>query len=110
MSLPEKSDDPTLAVLVWRHHDQTKVSKGWTREDFNRLCKLANLLPEELGALCAVKPGAIHTMIKNDKFPPTVSLHLSNIREIVIEAQCKKMPEIMMPIHLFAERIMEVKA
>ena len=94
------NSDPTVAVLIWRHYEKIGIKKGWTRERFNRLCKLANLLPEELGALCAVQMGQIRTMMKNDKFPPTVSLHLAIIEGVVIEAQCGKEFAPVMPMNL----------
>lgn len=101
-NLPEKSEDDPMpvGVLIWRHYEKIGVKKGWTRERFNRLCKLSSLVPEELGALCAVRPTSIRSMMKQDHFPSTVSLHLAIIEAAVIETQCGKTWESPMPVHL----------
>jgi len=101
----QKPFDPTLAVLVRRHYKLLGIISGWNREKFNRLCNLSNLLPEELGALCALSPGETFRMIRNDKFPPPVSLHLENIQNIMEEFKFKASPKVVMPLHLFGNKV-----
>lgn len=100
MNLDSKTEDATIAVLIWRHYQNIGVKDGWNRDRFNRLCQLAKCVPEEIGALCAVRPADIRKMMSRNNFTPTVSLHLAIFEAVLLEAQCGRKWEPVVPMHL----------
>jgi len=54
------------------------------------LCNQAHFLPEELGAMCGLKHGQVKQMLKNNKFPLSVTLTLATFQQFLTVAQYKE--------------------
>lgn len=103
--MPRKSKithkDLTTIDLIKLHYKKLGLDVGWGNMRFDRLCKLLNCLPEELGACVAMSGTSLKACRKADKFPPTVSLHFAMIEGFIIEMKSKSLKtQPCIPIHL----------
>lgn len=98
-----------LAFLILRRYEERGISKGWNREQFYRLCQLANCLPEEIGALCCLTKAQVMACMKTNRFSATVSLHLEIIQAVILEAQCGKAWKPIVPIKILSKKILSGK-
>ncbi len=94
---------PSIAE-IWRRHKKNGIiggnslkgggksrgvdSSDWTSARYHALCRMMNVTPHELGAMCAVRANLMTKYIKREHFPPTVALHLLMFEDVILEKQC----------------------
>lgn len=113
---PRESPHVTAGtVLVDEHYRQLGLFSGWNNDRLNRLCEMYRATPHEIGRLCCVFNGIpstnprpsfalMQTMIRNDHFPPCVSLHFALLERCYLEEVHGKIGEPLMPLGLIGKR------
>lgn len=107
--------------LVLDHYREAGLIHGWDLTRTERLCKLLNITPHELGRLCCIwaapDPGhrpstsVMQRYITDKRFPPYIALHFAILESWVLEhlslrqnkpsdAAPQEAPKPIMPIHL----------
>lgn len=72
----------------------------WTRDRFNRLCKILHCTQRELAALCGLfNPGDLARWLASNYFPPHVALHFAMIESAYMAANGVS-PSPLMPVSL----------
>jgi hypothetical protein len=107
--------DTSGSLLVLDHYRELGLIYGWDRSRMERLCKLLNITPFELGRLCcvfsSVKFGKrpdhrlMRAYISENNFPPAVALHFAILESFALEYRAKLRneefePKPVMPIDL----------
>lgn len=110
--------ETTASSLVLAHYQEIGIVQGWTVKQVQRLCNELGITIFELGRLCAVFntpyiPGnlpshrALMSMISNNRFSPTASLHFAMIKDFLdsrkAERASTQAPDTVMPIHLIVK-------
>lgn len=83
-----------------QHYRKVGITKGWERKRFYTLCKVSQILPEEMAAFIGLKPCELKTMLRNNKFSAPASLLLAIIEGAVFEAKGGDKWELPMPFNL----------
>jgi len=94
------AEGQAIAAQVRLRYRRAGVLSGWSRERFNRLCRLLNLTQVEMGAMCAISPQEVARGIKYNRFTPPVSLHLSIIEAAFLELKFGKKWKPIIPLDL----------
>lgn len=80
------SDDPRYTsklALIQAHYAKMGDQLEWSAARYRRLANALQLTVHELGAFFRIKPGELEKMLRRDKFPATVELHLTILERTV---------------------------
>lgn len=65
--------------LIEQHYDSIAEDLEWTTNRLDRLCAALKLTRAEMAAFIRVRPGNFQRWADENRFPPTVELHLTLI-------------------------------
>ena len=95
------SPDATYAcLLIDYHYEELGLDKGWTTDRVNRLCRMMEITPHELGRLCCVPYIFMTRMINANHFPPYIALHFALVESFYLSTVLGQKQKPIMPANL----------
>lgn len=75
--MTEASSQTSKLALIRLHYEERKHELTWNAAKFRRLAHALQLTTHELGAFIRLNSADVDRYVHNDRFPPTVELHLT---------------------------------
>ena len=100
--VPDEED--TLAVRLRRYYNRQGVYAGFGKQRFMDLCRLTQLLPDELGLLVGLTSHQLGVRLNRNKFDVPSTLHLMIVEDAFKTLRyADHVPKMVTPWHLVAK-------
>lgn len=88
------------SLLIDQHYEGLGLDQGWDSARVNRLCRLMEVTPYELGRLCCIPYVLMNRMLKKNYFPPWIALQFAMLESFYVGKVCGAEQAPVMPVNL----------